>query len=255
MKLIIAANWKMHKTAAETAAFCREILKDEGLFKTVDVLICPPFTALHTASEALKGSEIKLGAQNMSWEEGGAYTGEVSAAMLLDLGVQYVIIGHSERRHIMGEDDRQVNLKVKRALLSGLKPILCLGETEEERTKGATEVVLENQLEGGLAGLTPDQVAGLVIAYEPVWAIGTGKAATADDAEKAGAFILSRISDKIGPAAAGEVRIQYGGSVKADNIGSFVSLPSVAGALVGGASLDAGSFSALIQAARKAVLH
>jgi triosephosphate isomerase len=255
MKLIIAANWKMHKNAAETAAFCREILKDEALFKDVDVLICPPFTALQTASEALKDSEIKLGAQNLHWEESGAYTGEISAAMLLDLGVQYVIIGHSERRHIFGEEDRQVNLKVKRALQSGLKPIVCIGETEDERASGATEVVLENQLSGGLEGLTPEEAAGLVIAYEPVWAIGTGKAATVDDAEKASAFILSLVSEKFGPAAADTVRIQYGGSVKAENIGSFVALPSVNGALVGGASLDAGSFSALIQAARKAVLH
>jgi triosephosphate isomerase len=245
----------MHKNAAETAAFCREILKDEALFKDVDVLICPPFTALQTASEALKDSEIKLGAQNLHWEESGAYTGEISAAMLLDLGVQYVIIGHSERRHIFGEEDRQVNLKVKRALQSGLKPIVCIGETEDERASGATEVVLENQLSGGLEGLTPEEAAGLVIAYEPVWAIGTGKAATVDDAEKASAFILSLVSEKFGPAAADTVRIQYGGSVKAENIGSFVALPSVNGALVGGASLDAGSFSALIQAARKAVLH
>ncbi len=255
MKLIIAANWKMHKTAAETAAFCRAMRGDEKLMEGVEVLICPPFTALSIAGEALHGSSIKLGAQNMHWEEAGAYTGEISAAMLIDAGVEYVILGHSERRQLMGEDDSQVGRKLKAALAGGLKPILCVGETEEERNQGAAEAVLSRQLEKALAGLNPEKISDLVIAYEPVWAIGTGKAATAEDAEKAAAYIIRQVSDMHGSTAASNLRVQYGGSVKAENIGSFVILPSVAGALVGGASLDAGSFSKLVQAARKAVLH
>lgn len=255
MKLIIAANWKMNKTAAETAAFCREIRRDVELFESVDVLICPPFTALPTAAEALEGSAIKLGAQNMHWESEGAYTGEISAGMLVDIGVEYVILGHSERRHLMGEKDDQVGLKVKAALKNKLKPILCVGETEEERINSATEAVLEKQLGGALTGLASEQAGELIIAYEPVWAIGTGKAATADDAENACAFIIKYIREKFGSDPALRLRVQYGGSVKAENIGSFVVLPSISGALVGGASLEAGSFSALVQAARKAVLH
>lgn len=255
MKLIIAANWKMNKTAAETAAFCREISRDQEFFEGVDVLICPPYTALSTAAEALAGSVIKLGAQNMYWEAKGAFTGEISAEMLIESGVEYVILGHSERRHLMGEKDKEVGMKVKAALKNKLKPIICVGETEAERKSGATEMILERQLGGALEGLDSDQATGLIIAYEPVWAIGTGKAATADDAESAGSFIVQYIRQKFGSGAAEHLRIQYGGSVKAENIGSFVALPSIAGALVGGASLEAVSFSALIQSARKAVLH
>jgi len=255
LKLIIAANWKMNKTAAETAAFCREMRRDEKLLEGLDVLICPPFTALPAAAEALEGSSLKLGAQNMHWESEGAFTGEISAGMLVDFGVEYVILGHSERRHLMGEKDNQVNLKVKAALKNKLKPILCVGETEEERINGATDIVLEKQLGGALTGLAAEQAGELVIAYEPVWAIGTGKAATADDAEKACAYIIKYIREKYGSDPALQLRVQYGGSVKAENIGSFVVLPSISGALVGGASLEAGSFSALVQAARKAVLH
>lgn len=255
MKLIIAANWKMHKTAAETAAFCQEFLRDEVLFAGVDLLICPPFTSLPAAAAALKGSPVLLGAQNMHWADQGAYTGEIAVAMLLEHGVSAVIVGHSERRHLLGETDDTVRLKVKAALAAGLLPILCLGETEEQREQGITAAVIQKQLFAALEGLEAHEVAGLVIAYEPVWAIGTGKAASADDAEDAAALIYRLVNERFGADKTGGLRIQYGGSVNAGNIGSYMALPSVSGALVGGASLEAGSFSALVQAARKAVLR
>ncbi len=254
MELIIAANWKMHKTVAETGDFCRFIRQSETLFTGVEVLICPPFTALATASAALKGSSIKLGAQNMHWERQGAFTGEIAAPMLLALGVEYVIIGHSERRHLMGEDDNQIRQKVKTALESGLKPILCVGETEKEREQGLTEAVIEKQLAGALEGLESGKISDLIVAYEPVWAIGTGKAASTADAESAAASICRYFLSNFGEKKVVGLRIQYGGSVKADNIGPYMVLPSVQGALVGGASLEANTFSALIQAARKAVI-
>jgi triosephosphate isomerase (TIM) len=253
MELIIAGNWKMHKTVAETAAFCRTIIKDAEQFSGVEVLVCPPYTALAAAQDILKGSKIKLGAQNLHFAQQGAFTGEIAAQMLLELGVDYVIIGHSERRHLMGEDDALVRQKVKAALGNGLKPILCVGETEAEREDGLTEKVIEKQLAGALEALSAEETENLVVAYEPVWAIGTGKAASTDDAESAAALIRLYFKDKLGEKAAASLRVQYGGSVKAENIGSYVSLPSVQGTLVGGASLDAETFSALIQAARKAV--
>jgi triosephosphate isomerase (TIM) len=253
MELIIAANWKMHKTVAETAAFCRTIIKDAEQFSGVEVLICPPFTALAAAEQALRGSRLKLGAQNLHFAQQGAFTGEIAAPMLLELGAEYVIIGHSERRHLMGETDDIVRQKVKAALDNGLKPILCVGETEGQREDGLTEKVIEKQLAGALEGLSAEETENLVVAYEPVWAIGTGKAASTDDAESAAALIRRYFEDKLSEKAAAGLRIQYGGSVKADNIGSYVSLPSIQGALVGGASLDAEAFSALVQAARKAV--
>jgi len=251
MELLIAANWKMHKTAAETASFCRLLRNNEALFEGVEVLICPPFTALAAASDALEGSRIKLGAQNMHWEKQGAFTGEISASMLQENTVEYVIIGHSERRHKMGENDEQVRSKVKTALENGLKPILCIGETDEEREKGKTEEVIENQLSTALEGLG-EQKGVLVVAYEPVWAIGSGKAASVEDADRAARLIRDIARSIIGADAASNLRIQYGGSVKADNIGSFVGLSSIQGALVGGASLEVDSFSALLQAAGKA---
>ncbi len=254
VELIIAANWKMHKTAAETADFCRALRQFEAGFKGVEVLICPPFTALPAAESALAGSEIKLGAQNMHWENRGAQTGEIAASMLLEFGVEYVIIGHSERRHLMGEDNTQIQRKIGTALQNGLKPILCVGETETEREQGVTEKVIKKQLSEALEGQDSQKLGSLVLAYEPVWAIGTGKAASAEDADRAAALIRSFLEDKLGSKTAGELRIQYGGSVKADNIGFFVGLPSVQGALVGGASLEVDSFSALVQAARKAVI-
>ena len=255
MDLIIAANWKMHKNTSETVEYCRAIKEDEALFEGVEVLICPPYTVLSKASECLSGSSIKLGAQNMHWEQKGAFTGEVSAPMLLDLGVEYVIIGHSERRHLLNESEIWLQRKVKTALDSGLRPILCVGETETERDEAATEKVLEKQLTGALDGLPPEDIGSgsLVIAYEPVWAIGTGKAASPEDADKAARFIREAVENRYGERAVENLCIQYGGSVKEENIGDFVSFDSIQGALVGGASLKADTFSALIQAARKAV--
>ncbi len=255
MRLIIAANWKMHKTAAATAAFCQALRRDEALFDGVDVLICPPFTSLPAAAAGLQGSAIKIGAQDMHWEKQGAFTGEIATSMLLEYGVSSVIIGHSERRHLMGETDQQVSLKVRAALASGLQPLLCLGETETEREQGKTVAVIERQLSYVFESLAAEDLSNLVVAYEPVWAIGTGKAASVDDAEDAAALIYRLAADRFGAESAKGLRVQYGGSVRVDNIGSYMALPSISGALVGGASLEAVSFSALIQAARKAILH
>ncbi len=255
MEPLIAANWKMHKTAAETAAFCADFRPEKAFFEGVEVLICPPFTALGAAKTALAGSPVKLGAQNMHWEKQGAYTGEISAAMLREQGIEYVIIGHSERRHLMGETDEQICRKVNAALENKLNPILCVGETECEREQGVAEEIIENQIYRAYKGLEPDKTGSLVIAYEPVWAIGTGKAALPEDADKAATHIRNCVREMLGSKAANGLRIQYGGSVKADNIGSFVELPSIQGALVGGASLEAESFKALVQAARKAVAN
>lgn len=253
MNLIIAANWKMHKTRAETVDFCRALLGDLDHFEGAEVLICPPFTALSAAADLIGGSALKLGAQDMHWEREGAFTGEIAGPMLMELGVEYVIIGHSERRHIMGEDNRRIRLKLEAALEGGLKPILCVGETEAQREEGSTAGVIKDQLIAALEGLAPGKTGALVVAYEPVWAIGTGRAARPEDADEACSLIRDVIGEILGSGPAEKVPIQYGGSVKEANIGSFVELDSIQGALVGGASLEADSFSALIRAARKAV--
>lgn len=253
MEMIIAANWKMHKKTGDTAEYCRAILKDQQLFTGVEVLVCPPYTSLPLAAEFLKDSSLKLGAQDLHWEQEGAFTGEIAGPMLADLGVEYVIIGHSERRHIIGESNNRIRSKVKAALEAGLKPILCVGETEAEREEGLANSVISEQLLAALEGLAPGDMEELVIAYEPVWAIGTGKAAQPGDADAACSFIREVLQNAAGPERAQKIRIQYGGSVKDNNIGSFVELTSIQGALVGGASMQPDSFSALIQAARKAV--
>ena len=250
-RMLMVANWKMNKSIAETRAFCQEFMPLVNNIRNIDMVICPPFTSLQVLKSELESSIVKLGAQNLFGEENGAYTGEISASMLTDVGCCYVIIGHSERRRIMGEDDGLINRKVKAALSAGLIPILCVGETLQQREKSIAEEVVENQIFSCLENISLKE-GELVIAYEPVWAIGSGKAATTEDAEGAAAYILSLLADQFG-AAAEQVRVQYGGSVKAENIGSFVSLPSVSGALIGGASLEAASFAALIEAARKAV--
>ena len=251
MGLIIAANWKMHKSASEAETFCRELRRREKELQGVEVLVCPPFTAL-AAAEVLAGSSIKLGAQNMFWEDKGAFTGEISPLMLKDFGVSHVIIGHSERRHILGEDDAAIRRKLEAALRHGLTPLLCIGEKEEERDQGETGAVLERQLRAALEGFEPGAFKELVVAYEPVWAIGTGRAASPADADNAAVLVRRLVEQLWGSEAASAVRVQYGGSVNAGNIGGFAALPSIDGALVGGASLEVDSFISLILAAREA---
>jgi triosephosphate isomerase len=234
---ILAGNWKMNMTIAEATDFVRTIRRGLNEIKTVDRVICPPFTALAALKELLSATEIGLGAQNMHWEEEGAYTGEISPAMLKEL-CQYVILGHSERRALFGETDEGVNHKIKAALAHGLLPIVCVGETESEHDAGSTEQVVGGQVRGCLAGLTAGQVAGLVIAYEPVWAIGTGKAATPAGAGSViGLTIRGTIAGLYDEATAQAVRVQYGGSVKPSNVAEFMAHPDIDGALVGGASL------------------
>jgi len=236
---ILAGNWKMNMTIAEATGFVRSIRRGLNDVKTVDRVLCPPFTALAAVKELLTATEIGLGAQNMHWEEKGAYTGEIAPAMLKEL-CQYVILGHSERRALFGETDEGVNRKIKAALTHGLQPIVCVGESEAEYDAGRTEQVVSGQVRGGLAGLSAEQVSGLVIAYEPVWAIGTGKAATPAGAGAViGLTIRGTIAALYGEATAQAVRVQYGGSVKPSNVAEFMAHPDIDGALVGGASLTA----------------
>jgi triosephosphate isomerase len=234
---ILAGNWKMNMTIAEATAFVRSVRRGLNDIKGADTVLCPPFTALAVVKDLLSATGIGLGAQNMHWEEKGAYTGEVSPAMLQEL-CQYVILGHSERRAYFDETDNGVNRKVKAALAHGLVPIVCVGETETEYDAGQTEAVVGGQVHGCLAGLTAEQVAGLVIAYEPIWAIGTGKAATAAGAGAViGLTIRGTIAGLYDEATAQAVRVQYGGSVTTANVAEFMAHPDVDGALVGGASL------------------
>jgi triosephosphate isomerase len=234
---ILAANWKMNKTVAEATDFVRSIRRGLGEIEGVDRVLCPPLTALAAVRELLVPTHILLGAQNMHWEERGAYTGEVSAPMLREL-CQVVILGHSERRTYFGETDETVNRKVKTALSHGLLPIVCVGETEAQYDAGETGAVVGAQVRGCLAGLSADEVAGLVLAYEPVWAIGTGKAATPGGAGAViGLTIRGTIAELFDEATAQAARVQYGGSATAANIGEFMTHPDIDGALVGGASL------------------
>lgn len=245
---VMAANWKMHKTISESAEFVREFLpKVEGL-NGVEIIICPPFTALAGTAAALAGSRVGLGGQNMYKEEKGAFTGEVAGLMLKDVGCSYVILGHSERRHIFGEGDELVGEKVRAAYGYGLTPILCVGETLAEREAGQTDAVNERQLVAGTNGLTAEQVSRMIIAYEPVWAIGTGKNCNPADAQATIAAIRRVVARQFGDAAAAAIRIQYGGSVKPGNIGDYMAQPDIDGALVGGASLDPASFAAICAA-------
>jgi triosephosphate isomerase len=234
---ILAGNWKMNKTIAEATDFVRSIRRGLNDIKGADRVLCPPFTALAAVKDLLLATEIGLGAQNMHWEEKGAYTGEIAPAMLKEL-CQYVILGHSERRAYFGETDEGVNRKLKAALAHGLLPIVCVGETEAQYDDGQTEAVVSGQVRGCLAGLTATQVAGLVIAYEPVWAIGTGKAATVAGAGAViGLTIRGTVAELYGQTTAQAVRVQYGGSVTPANIAEFMAHPDIDGALVGGASL------------------
>ncbi|WP_003540452.1 triose-phosphate isomerase [Desulfotomaculum nigrificans] len=245
-QMIIAGNWKMHKTVSEAVSFVQE-LKQQVASVPVEVVVCPPFTALAPVAEALKGSSIALAAQNMHWENQGAFTGEISPLMLKEIGCKYVVLGHSERRQYFGETDETVNKKVKAALEHGLVPIVCVGETLAQREANATEQVVATQTRGALADLSPEQVAGLVIAYEPVWAIGTGKTASDQDAQQVNRYIRQVIAQEFGQSAAEAVRIQYGGSVKPGNARGLMSQPDIDGALVGGASLKVEDFKGIIE--------
>ena len=251
-KKIVAANWKMNMTQAESARFVESMLLDLGEIIDVEVVIVPPFTAIAKVMEALGKAQnnIKVGAQNMYWEKSGAFTGEISAALLRDLFVHYVVLGHSERRTLFGENDEIVNRKVRAALDATLRPIVCIGETLEQRDKGNVEKILSIQLRGSLKDLGEKELQETVIAYEPVWAIGTGRNATLDQAQEAHAFIRHILREMANDATAERVRIQYGGSVKPENARELMSQPDIDGALVGGASLDPRSFVQIVKAAR-----
>ncbi|MCI5778495.1 MAG: triose-phosphate isomerase [Lentisphaeria bacterium] len=253
-KVIIAGNWKMNKNAAEGAALVEElkhICADSGCSccGEVDVVVCPPFTTIAAVVEAAKGTPIKVGAQNIHWADNGAFTGEISGDMLKTSGVEYVIIGHSERRQYFGETDATVNARLKAALKYGLKPIVCVGELLAEREANRTEAVLSTQIRGGFAGITGEEMAGIVVAYEPVWAIGTGKTATPEIAEAAHAHIRGELAAMFGTEVAEKVRIQYGGSMKSANARELVAQKDIDGGLIGGAALKAGEFAALIREA------
>lgn len=245
-KPIIAGNWKMHKTAGEGVTLVEQLNALTKAVQDVEIVVCPPFTALASVATAVAGTNIGLGAQNMHWEDKGAFTGEVAPGMLKDIGCTHVVIGHSERRQYFAETDETVNKKVKAAIKAGLTVIVCVGETLAEREANDTEKVVGVQVKGGLEGLTAGQVADLVIAYEPVWAIGTGRTASSEDANSVCAFIRRTVAGMFGQEAADKVRIQYGGSVKPDNIAELMAKPDIDGALVGGASLEAASFSKLV---------
>lgn len=246
-KPLIAANWKMYQTISDGVALVRRLRALLGDNDAVEVVVCPPFTALQTVGEALKGSRIGLGAQDMHWEKEGAYTGEISPVMLTDVGCRYVILGHSERRQYFGETDPQVNRKLKAALEHQLVPILCVGEALEERKDGRTLQVVELQLQGGLSEVAPQAAERMAIAYEPVWAIGTGLTATPEQAVEVHAFIRNYLAKTWGKAAATTIRILYGGSVKPDNIDALMAEAEIDGALVGGASLKADAFARIVQ--------
>ena len=250
-KKFIAGNWKMNTTRAEGLALAAAVAKGVGTATDVEVAVCPPSVYLAAVGEAIAGSAVGLGAQNCYHEFKGAFTGEVSPAMLVDVGCRYAILGHSERRAIFQESSSDVNRKVLAALAAGLTPIVCVGETLAERQAERTTAVVREQIEGSLANLTADQVVQLVIAYEPVWAIGTGVVATPEQAEAVHADLRKLLETRYTTAVASSVRIQYGGSVNAENAATLLSQPNIDGALVGGASLKADGFLAIIAAARK----
>ncbi len=248
-KKIIAANWKMNMTQSESEAFVTTFLREIGDLDEVEIVILPPFTAIAKVSELLtQTQDVKVGAQNMHWERSGAFTGEISPEMLRELFVRYVVLGHSERRAMFGETDEIVNRKVRAAHEAVLRPILCIGETLAQRESGEVEKVLSAQLRGSLAGVEAKELQETVIAYEPVWAIGTGKTATNGQAQEAHAFIRQTLREMSDETTADRVRIQYGGSVKPDNARDLLSQPDIDGALVGGASLDPRSFAQIVRA-------
>jgi triosephosphate isomerase (TIM) len=246
-KLIVAGNWKMNKTVADALELVRDLKHELANIKEVDIVVCPPFTALSAVAQAIRGSNIDLGAQNMSEHGPGAYTGEIAAEMLRELAVRYVILGHSERRQYQKESDELVSKKAQAAHAASLQPIVCVGETLAEREADQTEKVLETQVRGSSKGLSKEQMSETIIAYEPVWAIGTGKTATTAQAQEAHAFIRGLLVKLFDESTARRVRIQYGGSVKPSNARELMSQPDVDGALVGGASLEAKSFAEIIK--------
>ncbi|MHC4713079.1 MAG: triose-phosphate isomerase [Planctomycetota bacterium] len=250
-KMFVCGNWKMNTDLASARSLA-EALKTLAGDSNVEVGACPPFVYLAAASEVLKGSNVSLGAQDVYFEAGGAFTGEISAAMLLDVGCTYAIAGHSERRHVIGETDELINKKVRAALAAGLKPILCVGELLEEREEGSTEDVVSRHVVEGLKDVSAADATKVVVAYEPVWAIGTGKTATPEQANEVHVFIRSLLGDMFGSETASAIRIQYGGSVKPENAFDLMGQSEVDGALVGGASLKADSFAKVISEAERA---
>lgn len=243
---LMAGNWKMYKSASETEAFFGEFRSSAAQSSQSQIVICPSFVNISTAVRAAEGTSIEIGGQNVFWEKEGAFTGETSPSMLVAIGAKWVIIGHSERRQYFGETDETVLKRTVAALGAGLKPIVCVGERLEEREVGSTETVLQEQFSHGIAGLSPDQFSIIVIAYEPVWAIGTGKTATPEIAQEAHSFLRSLAERRYGKDAAYKVRILYGGSVKPDNAAKLMAQPDIDGALVGGASLGPKSFAAIV---------
>ena len=247
-KPIIAGNWKMNMDNKQAEELARDIVEKITDITGIDFIICPPFTSLNTVQNVIKDTDISLGAQNMHWEGKGAFTGEISASMLLTLGCNYVILGHSERRAYFHETDEIVARKVKAAIESGLTPILCVGETRKEREEGITEKVVETQVRGVVEGLSPELFDGAVIAYEPVWAIGTGLTATSEQAQEVHGFIRKLLDNIFGTEIAEKTRIQYGGSMKPSNAHELLNEPDIDGGLIGGASLDAESFEGIVKA-------
>jgi triosephosphate isomerase len=246
-KLVIAGNWKMNKTVAEALDLVHGLKRELGTVKEVDMVVCPPFTALEAVSKAILDSSLRLGAQNMSEQSGGAYTGEIAAFMLKEFSVRYVILGHSERRQYQRESDALIARKALAAHAASIRPIVCVGETLEEREAVRTEKVVGAQLQGSLAGLSKEQMQETIVAYEPVWAIGTGRNATPQQAQEVHAFIRQSVAALFDEAVAKRVRIQYGGSVKAANARELMGQPDVDGALVGGAALEIRSFSDIVK--------
>ncbi len=249
---VVAGNWKMNLTRGAAVDLVRSLAASLGpsdSSASVEIVVCPPYVYLEAVGQAVQGTSLRLGAQNVSDQPSGAFTGEISTAMLIDLGCQYVIVGHSERRTLMGETDEIVNRKVLAALAAGLTPIVCVGELLEERQRGQTSAVIRKQFEGSLAGISGEQMARIVIAYEPVWAIGTGQVATPAQAEEVHLDLRSLLRSRYNAAVADAVRIQYGGSVKADNAAELMGQADIDGALVGGASLKVGDFLAIVAAA------
>ena len=245
-KPIIAANWKLHKTQKEANDFLNDFREKVKYISNVEMALGPTFTSLGVVAQGTEGTGIKVCAQNVYFEDEGAFTGEVSPEMLVEIGTDYVIVGHSERRQIFGEADREINRKIHAVFERGMKPILCIGETEDQRAEGKTESVLRNQLKSDLRGVSEDQASEMIIAYEPIWAIGTGESASPEDAQAGCEFSRNQVSELVGSRAGDQVRLQYGGSIKPHNAEELMSQPDIDGGLVGSASLDPESFAEII---------